>query len=131
VCALAASAYSAEAAGGPVIERFAVSHVTETSARLGAAIDPGGAATKWSFWVYYQPCQHGAGECAEKPRTERVGGGELAAGDAGVLVRRVVGKLRHGCEYTFWATARNASGESTSSRDTVTTAGGEGLACRR
>jgi hypothetical protein len=128
---LAVFAHAADAAGGPSIESFAVSHVTEHSARLEAAIHPHGAATKYALWVYYPACQHGAGECSKPPQTERLGGGDIAAGNVSVLVKKVVRKLQHGCEYTFWVTAVNAFGEATSPRETVTTAGSEGLGCLR
>jgi|GEM_PF-4819072 len=130
-CVLGAGAYVADAASPPLIERFTITRVTETAATLKAVVDPEGASTKYAFWVEYRPCQHGAGECALGPQTEQVGHGEVAAGSAGVAVHRVVGKLRHGCEYTFWISAVNTFGESESARRAVTTAGTEGLGCLR
>ncbi len=117
--------------GKPVVEAVSARRVTETSAQMEATINPNGSATKYVFWVMYDPCQHGAGECALKPLTERLGGGRLAAGPAGVTVHRRLGKLQHGCLYQFWVVAKNRQGETESSRANVETTGREGLTCLR
>ena len=117
--------------GPPSIADLSASRVTETSAQLRARIDPNGAATHYSFWVRYDPCQHGAGECAKGPQTEQLAAGDLAAGDRLVAVHDKLGKLMHGCLYTYWVDAANSRGETESIHQTVETTGKEGLDCLR
>jgi len=117
--------------GVPSIEGLSASRVTETSAQLKARIDPNGAATHYSFWVKYDPCQHGAGECAKGPQTELVAEGKLPASGRRIAVREALGKLKHGCLYAYWVVAANSRGEMESSQQTVETTGKEGLGCLR
>jgi hypothetical protein len=137
VTALAVGAWSISTAaasgseGPPLIESLGASHITETSSKIEGKIDPDGAATEYTLWVRYDPCQHGAGECALKPQTEQLGSGTLPAGDLGHAIHRRVGKLEHGCLYQFSVVAKNAHGEVESSLDNVETAGREGLLCLR
>lgn len=122
--------YLSEAAP-PSIEGLSAAHVTETGARLKAQINPNGAATHFSFWVKYDPCQHGAGECPKGPQTEQVGEGNLPAGVRPQVVREQLGSLRHGCLYAYWVDAANSQGEAESSHQTVETTGKAGLDCLR
>jgi hypothetical protein len=131
----AIAAGGAGAAGGgpraPSIEDLSGSRVRETSAELRARIDPHGAGTKYTFWVTYDPCQHGAGECSKGPQTEQVADGTLPARERALPVSTKLGDLKHGCLYTFWVLAKNSQGEAESSHEKVETPGREGLGCLR
>jgi IPT/TIG domain len=115
----------------PSITALLASRVRETSARLSARIHLHGLATSYTFWVKYDPCQHGAGECAKGPQTELVAEGALPAGDRAETVQTQLGNLQHGCLYSYWVVAKNSAGETESSRQNLETTGTQGLNCLR
>jgi hypothetical protein len=115
----------------PVIEAVQAQKVTKRGAQLEAKINPDGSQTTYAFWVSYDPCQHGAGECALEPQTEELGRDRLHSGSVGVAVHKQLSKLKHGCVYAVWVLAANTSGEAESKPVSLETDGSEGLSCLR
>ena len=63
---------------GPAIAGVSAPEIAETNAETRCGDQPNGLATTFAFWVRYEPCQNGAGECAIRgPETELVAEGEL------------------------------------------------------
>ncbi len=136
VCAAGAagvtSAASSCAEGGscrPTIALLPISQVTETSATLQASIDPEGSNTTYLVRLKWEPCQHGAGECARpSPLTRAIGRAQLPAGEESVTVSVEVPHLSHGCVYEYRFIARGA-GRTESRERYFRTRGQPGLGC--
>jgi hypothetical protein len=98
------------AAAPPSIERSYVEDVTQTSAELGAHIDPQGQKTNYHFeWTSQQEWEE-TGEFAHRvPAVDR----HLGAGSTYVIARDGIDGLQRGTRYRFRAVATNATKERT------------------
>ncbi len=113
----------------PVVEFLSSSEVGTDSAVLHARINPERLETSYRFEYGLEDCS--ASVCAVVP----VGGGEIAAGEEGVVVSQAIGGLQAGTTYHYRVVATNELGEDEDhEEDTFTTesSGGDfALADRR
>jgi len=99
--------------GTPSIVSESATSITEHNATLEALINPQGLETTYEFWLAYADCQHtppGGVQC-ESISQERVGLGQIAAGDSGETVRVDLSNLQPNYSYSYWVTAISSAGE--------------------
>lgn len=104
---------AALASSAPVIESESVSNLTEHGATLEAQISAEGLETTYELWLDYRDCQNtppGEYEC-ESISEERVGYGQLAAGDQARRVSADVSHLEPGYSYGYRLLATNSAGK--------------------
>jgi len=103
--------------GGPVIESESATGITEHDATLEAAINPEGLETEYEIWLVYHTCQGPGLQCQEISE-ERLGHGQLAAGDEAQTVSADLTRLQPGYSYNYWVVATNSGGKIESPHET-------------
>jgi hypothetical protein len=104
------------ASSAPVIESASVSNVTEHGASLEAQINAEGLETTYEMWLDYRDCQNappGVYQC-ESISEERVGHGQLAAGDEARSVSADLSQLEPGYSYSYRLLVTNSAGKTES-----------------
>jgi len=101
----------------PTIESVSVLGITEHDATLEAQVDPGGLATTYEIWLSSPVCQdvppdprRYVSECASIS-DQRVGLGQIVAGDSERTVSVDLSGLRSGYSYGYWLVATNSQGK--------------------
>jgi hypothetical protein len=110
-CAVLASALwaaSAFPAGPPIISETAVSHITETSARLEATLNPNEKEVKQYFFEYVDQASFEANGFKGASKTPT---GTLSSGKEGIPVSAQLSGLKSGGTYHFRLFAQNTVGK--------------------
>jgi hypothetical protein len=96
------------AAGPPIVSETAVSHITETSARLQATLNPNEKEVKQYFFEYVDQASFEANGFKGASKTPT---GTLPSGKEGIPVSAQVDGLKSGGTYRFRLFAQNTAGK--------------------
>jgi hypothetical protein len=96
------------AAGPPIVSGTAVSHITETSARLKATLNPNEKEVKQYFFEYVDQASFEANGFKGASKTPT---GTLPSGKEGIPVSAQIGGLKSGGTYRFRLFAQNTAGK--------------------